>query len=84
MVLRKNINTMYIINISQRYLKAGAGKACAGHKIVILLISMASKARLLSVEVNLGETRPTGSMNKLSHLIIKLTTIYLKSGTGNA
>lgn len=65
------------------YLKAGAGNAWAGHKIVMFSFSLASKARLLSVVVNLGETRPTGSMNKWRYIWI-LSLFYLNKGTGNA
>lgn len=46
------------------YLNAGAGKACAGHKSGMLSPPNASNARLLSPDVNLGDTRPTGSIKK--------------------
>lgn len=60
-VLRKKI---VIFRVNIKYLKLGAGNACAGHSKVMLSPPLASKARLLSPVVNLGETRPTGSIDQ--------------------
>lgn len=38
------------------YLKDGAGKACAGHKIVRLVLHIVLKLLELSIDANFGET----------------------------
>lgn len=43
------------------YLIKGTGNACAGHRTVTLLLTIASNVRDLSIVGNFGLTLPTGS-----------------------
>lgn len=49
------------------YRNIGTGNDCAGHNIVMLCLRRISIVLLLSPDVNLGETLPTGSAHKYFH-----------------